>query len=72
MKVWAAAAAASADRRALVPKEQGKLNVMAYSDESTYKTPAENPYVIELLKQLGFETVEEFLTKSDLYDRKFD
>jgi hypothetical protein len=45
---------------------------MAYSDESTYKTPAENPYVIELLKQLGFETVEEFLTKSDLYDRKFD
>ncbi len=58
--------------KALVPKEQGKLNVMAYSDESTYKTPAENPYVIELLKQLGFETVEEFLTKSDLYDRKFD
>ena len=69
MEVSAAAASAAV---VPVPKEQGKLNVMAYSDESTYKTPAENPYVIELLKQLGFETVEEFLTKSDLYDRKFD
>jgi iron only hydrogenase large subunit-like protein len=58
--------------KALVPREEGKKNVEAYSDEAEYKTPAENPYVIELLKQLGFNTVEEFLTKSDLYDRKFD
>ena len=32
----------------------------------------ENPYVIELLKQLGFPTVEEFLERSHLYDRIFD
>ena len=32
----------------------------------------ENPYVIEMLKKLGFETVEDFLEKSDLYDRQLD
>lgn len=58
--------------KALVNREEGKKNVQAYSDEAQYKTPAENPYVIELLKKLGFATVEEFLAKSDLYDRKFD
>ena len=58
--------------KALVNREEGKKNVQAYSDEAQYNTPAENPYVIELLKKLGFATVEEFLAKSDLYDRKFD
>ncbi len=58
--------------KALVNREEGKKNVQAYGDEATYKTPAENPYVIELLKKLGFSTVEEFLQNSDLYDRKFD
>ncbi len=58
--------------KALVNREEGKKNVQAYGDEATYKTPAENPFVIELLKKLGFSTVEEFLQNSDLYDRKFD
>lgn len=58
--------------KALVNREEGKKNVQAYGDQATYKTPAENPYVIELLKKLGFSTVEEFLQNSDLYDRKFD
>ena len=58
--------------KALVNREEGKKNVQAYSNEAQYKTPAENPYVIELLKKLGFATVEEFLANSDLYDRKFD
>ena len=40
--------------KALVNREEGKKNVQAYSDEAQYKTPAENPYVIELLKKLGF------------------
>ena len=32
----------------------------------------ENLYLIELLNRLGFSTIEEFLQKSDLYDRIFD
>jgi hypothetical protein len=46
--------------------------VQAYSDTSEFETPMENPYVIGMLKELGFSTVEEFLTKSHLYDRKLD
>lgn len=58
--------------RAIIKKEDGKKNVQAYGDEATYKTPMENPYVIELLKKLGFSTVEEFLENSHLYDRYFE
>lgn len=58
--------------RAIIKKEEGKANVQAYGKQAVYKTPMENPYVIELLKKLGFPTVEEFLERSHLYDRKFD
>ena len=58
--------------RAIIKKEEGKANVQAYGKQAAYKTPMENPYVIELLKKLGFPTVEEFLERSHLYDRKFD
>ncbi len=57
--------------KAIIPKEEGKAYVEAYRDTAPYETPMENPYVIELLKKLGFETIEEFLTKSHLYDRAF-
>lgn len=58
--------------KALISKEEGKANVEAYGRQAMAKTPGDNPYVIELLKKLGFPTVEEFLTKSDLFDRKMD
>ena len=58
--------------RAIIKKEEGKANVQAYAKNALYRTPMENPYVIEMLKKLGFETVEDFLEKSDLYDRQLD
>ena len=58
--------------RAIISKEEGKKQVQSYGKEALYKTPAENPYVIELLKKLGFSTVEEFLENSRLYDRDLD
>lgn len=58
--------------RAIIKKEDGKACVQAYGQEAQSRTPVENPYVIELLKHLGFATVEEFLEKSDLFDRHFD
>ena len=58
--------------RAIIKKEEGKACVQAYGQEAQSRTPVENPYVIELLKHLGFATVEEFLEKSDLFDRHFD
>lgn len=58
--------------RAIIKKEEGKENVQAYGKAAAARTPTENPYVIELLKQLGFPTVEEFLEHSTLYDRVLD
>ena len=57
--------------KAIIPKEKGKACVEAYGEAARYETPMENPYVIELLKKMGFETIEEFLTESHLYDREF-
>ena len=34
-------------------------------------TPLDNPYVLELLRRLGFETVDAFLEESDLFLRRF-
>ena len=53
----------------MIPVEEGKKNVDTYSDRAEYKTPLENPFVLELLTRLGFHTVEEFLEKSDLLVR---
>lgn len=58
--------------KVLIPKEEGTQHVNEYSDKAQFETPIENPYVIELIKQLGFHTVEEFLRNSTLFDRKFD
>lgn len=55
----------------IIPTDEGKENVNAYSERAEYKTPLENPFVLELLSRLGFDTVEEFLEKSDLLVREF-
>lgn len=57
--------------RRIIPMEEGKENVDHYGDRAEYKTPLENPFVLELLTRLGFHTVEEFLEKSDLLVRHF-
>lgn len=57
--------------KAVIGKELGKQHVDAYGDEAVYKTPLENPYVMELLFRLGFGSVEEFLEKSDILTRDF-
>lgn len=57
--------------KAIISKEQGKQNVERYGEEAEYKTPLENPYVMELLSRLGFHTIEDFLEKSDIFTRSF-
>ena len=39
--------------------------------DRTYPTPIDNPYVIELLHRLGFDTVESLLEHSDIFTRDF-
>lgn len=57
--------------RIIIPKEEGRKNVVSYGEEALYKTPIDNPYVIELLHRLGFDTVESLLEHSDIFTRKF-
>ena len=57
--------------KALIDRDTGRENVNHYGDESPYPTPIDNPYVIELLHRLGFDTVESLLEKSDIFTRTF-
>lgn len=57
--------------KVLIDHKSGKEHVEAYGDEAAYETPAENPYVIELLHRLGYATVEELLEKDDIFTRHF-
>lgn len=57
--------------KAVIDKEQGRIRVNEYADKAAYQIPPENPYVIELLHRLGFDTVEELLEKSDIFTRHF-
>ncbi len=58
--------------RAVTPKEIGKEAVDAYGKKAQFRTPAENPYVTELLARLGFDTVESLLEKDDIFTRRFE
>lgn len=57
--------------KVLIPKEEARENVIKYGEEARYKTPIDNPYVIELLHRLGFDTVEALLENSDIFTRDF-
>lgn len=55
----------------IIKKEEGKERVDAYGDEAQYKTPLENPFVLELLERLGYDSVENFLENSEILNQKF-
>ena len=57
--------------RAVLDRETGRKNVDRYGQAAEYPTPLDNPYVPELLRRLGFETVDAFLEESDLFLRRF-
>lgn len=57
--------------KALIPHEEGRKKVEEYGNSATYPTPIDNPYVIELLKRLGFETIESLMNESDIFTRTF-
>ena len=57
--------------KAILNREEGRRHVEVYGDDAAYYTPLENPYVMELLHRLGFDTVEDLLHKSDIFTRDF-
>ncbi|MDD4700535.1 MAG: [Fe-Fe] hydrogenase large subunit C-terminal domain-containing protein [Oscillospiraceae bacterium] len=57
--------------KAIIDRSIGRDNVNEYGDLATYPTPIDNPYVIELLHRLGFDTVESLLEDSEIFTRHF-
>ncbi len=55
--------------RGNIPVDKATELVNEYAAAAPYQTPAENPYVIDLIHRLGFYTIEEFLKSSDILTR---
>lgn len=57
--------------KALIDKDEATKHVNDYGNEAAYTTPVDNPYVIELLKKLGFDTIESLLEEKNFFIRNF-
>lgn len=57
--------------KALVDREAGRRAVNRYGDQTPIKTPADNPYVLDLLHRLGYKTVESLLDRDSNFTRTF-
>lgn len=58
--------------KAIISSESGRKNVEQYANEAKYATPADNPYALDLLQQLGLDSIERLLDESDIFTRHFD
>lgn len=57
--------------KAILDKETGTKHVNRYGNDAAYHTPVDNPYVIELLHRIGFDTIESLLEDDNMFTRKF-
>lgn len=57
--------------KALIQVELGTAQVNDYGKEAPYDTPADNPFVLQLLDRLGFKTLDSLLEEDALFTRKF-
>lgn len=52
-----------------IDREKATGFVDEYVREAKYRTPGENPYVLDLIQRLGFQTVEDFTRNSHILTR---
>ena len=57
--------------KAIIPYKEGTQHVNDYGNLATYKTPIDNPHVIDLLHRLGFDTISDLLERDNLFIRSF-
>lgn len=57
--------------KALIDKNIAREAVNQYGDIANIKTPADSPYVMDLLHRLGYETVESLLDRDNNFTRTF-
>ncbi|SHI07512.1 Iron only hydrogenase large subunit, C-terminal domain [Sporobacter termitidis DSM 10068] len=58
--------------KAILNREEGRRNVDHYGSLAAYETPVDNPFVLELLKRLGLESVESLLEDTEIFTRHFN
>ncbi|MBB5335789.1 [Fe-Fe] hydrogenase large subunit C-terminal domain-containing protein [Pectinatus brassicae] len=58
--------------KSLIQKETARDYVNDYGQKSLYKTPLDNPYVLELLKRLDFTTLDDLLSDTSFFMRKIN
>lgn len=58
--------------KAIIPYKEGTEHVNDYGSLATYKTPIDNPHVIDLLHRLGFDTISDLLERDNLFIRSFN
>lgn len=56
--------------KVLIDKQVGTEMVNEYGGEAACETPVDNPYVIELLHKLGFDSIESLTEGENMFTRK--
>lgn len=57
--------------KSLIKVDQATEHVNDYGNEAPYETPADNPFVLQLLDRLGCNTLETLLSHESMFTRKF-
>lgn len=57
--------------KSIIDKKVAREQVNAYGEKALYPTPIDNPYVVELLHRLGFDTPESLIEDNQFFTRKF-
>lgn len=55
--------------KSIIGYKEGTQNVDEYAKMAMHTTPIDNPYVVELLHRLGFNSIESLLEDSELFTR---
>lgn len=57
--------------KSLIKVDEATKHVNDYCKTAPYPTPADNPFVMQLLDRLGFNTLETLLSHESIFTRKF-
>ena len=58
--------------KAIIPCSEGTVHVNEYASLATFKTPIDNPYVVDVLEELGFNTADDLLNRDNIFTRRFE
>lgn len=57
--------------KAVLSSREGRENAEKYAEEAVHASPVDNPYVMEMLRRLGIDSIGSLLDESDIFTRNF-